>query len=309
MNGKRLAVAVAISMALSVWPAWATSVDTIVAGLYPPRLAEETQQQVAEGARPRSRNQTWAPLAADDHVIVAAYSDEVFSDIRVLRIQNGQGALLWEPPDLLYGDAPEIRVMDLNGDGQQDFVVIFETNQGRSFVSRFYLFDGEAVTCVTGPDGIPGYARFVDIEGDGVVDVVSGQEDLDGNDQTFLYRLTEGGYDEAAQVVYSGTNGRGRGAKPIPKTEHFLSGEASATLLLLNGFSGWPRSAAVEVYLNGEKVISRKQLNENTDHVSVPVTLLTGDPANTITSTVYGKPDAAIRLLICVESADCQKRP
>lgn len=302
MLGRSLIVAALITGSIVPASARASSVDQIVTSFYSPRLAEQEAQAVSDGDFPREHKQAWAPLTSAGDVIAVGYSDGVFADVRVLRIADGRGSLLWEVSELLDGDAPQIQTTDLNGDGHLDFIVTFATGQGRYSVSSIFLFEGQSVTPVS--LGANYYPDSIDINGDGVMELVDGDSDLNGNHWMALYRLTPDGYKKAEPVLYDGVNGRGEKAQPSPKTEHFLSTARSATLLVLNGVGEFPRSAAVEVYLNGERVVSRNQFNETVARVEVPVTLLTNDTPNKITSTVFGKPNAGIELLVYVAKAE-----
>ncbi len=161
-------------------------------------------------------------------------------------------------------------------------MVSLATGQGRSTTSWVFLYDGESVTPVN-PESGYGSVQFVDIDGDGRKELIDSWTDGDDNVIQTLYRLNGGMYSEAEPVFYLGDCVRGTG-KPFAQTGRFSSSASSATLLVLNGVDGAPRSAAIEVELNGQKIVSPDQLNEKVGRRSIPVNLLTDDDlANEIT--------------------------
>lgn len=280
-----------------------SSVEQIVEQFLPQRLIEAQQRDIASGGAPTPYSHTWKPLTASGDVVVAAYSDVIVGDIRVLKIDGGRGSLLWEAPELLDGADPQIDTMDLDGDGHLDFVVTFRTGQGRYTTTWVYLFDGKSVTDVNPPYGF-GIPHFIDVDGDGVKEIVDAYTGEDGNPVQNLYRLRDGKFVKTEPVLYVNNCVRGK-EKPFAQTDSFSSNVPSATLLVVNGVDGAARSAAIEVELNGQKVVSRDQLNEKVAKLTIPVTLLTdGDLANEITCTAFGKPLAMVGLLVYVASPE-----
>jgi len=279
-----------------------SSVDEIVTSFYPPRLTEEENERVSEGGFAYEHSQVWAPLTREGDVIAAAYSNGNFGDVCVLKSTAGRWILMWDAGDLMNGDNPDLETTDMNGDGQLDFMVTFATDQGRKNLSSLFLFDGKTVNPVSFESN--NYPSFVDLDGDGTMELIDSGTDLEGNGSASVFRLTDGRYKQAEPVFFDGTNGRGANAQPKPKTEYFDSTVGSATLLVINGVRTFSRAAAVEVYLNGERVLSKDRLNEKVGRVAVPVTLLTTDVPNKITSTVFGNSNAAIDLIVYVAGAN-----
>jgi len=111
----------------------------------------------------------------------------------------------WSPPKpIIYEHYSNnaydrgVRVLDVNGDGLADFSVGIE-EEGSSCSRYTYINDGDSFeldsnwaipTCVINEDdydGIPTYDQgvaFVDINGDGMVDVVKGMDPIGGNCDT-----------------------------------------------------------------------------------------------------------------------------
>lgn len=283
-----------------------SSTNSIVAGLYPKHLADLIAEDVADGEDSDLRTQAWAPLTPQGDVIAAAYANGNFGEVSLLRISGGSGSVLAEFwTDAMGGADPAIDTLDLNNDGKLDFIVTFKCSQGRETDPWVFLFDGKSITSAT-PLRSDGFSAFVspdaiDLDDDGVMEIMDACWPQGATSEDYcIYRLHSGMYQPAEEVVWDGLNGRAPSGQPVAKEENFLSNVSSATLLLVNGERGSARSAAVDVFLNGQRVISRDQLNETVQQVSVPVTLLTNDQPNTISSTVFGKPNSAIALVIYV---------
>lgn len=281
----------------------ASTTDAVVKQFVPQRLIEAHERAVKAGAPNIPFTQAWKPLTPSADVVVAAYADGMMGDVRVLKIEGDQGSVLWEPEQMFGSEDPRIYTLDIDGDGHLDFIVTFLTGQGRYTTSRVFLFDGTSVKDATPDDGLNA-PEFIDIDGDGVKELVDGYKDDDGNDVSYLYRLKGGEFNQSERVLYFGRFVRGD-AKPVTQTGTFASTVASATLLVVNGADGAPRSAAIDVQLNGEKVVSRDQLNETLENLEIPISLLTGeDVDNQIACTVLGKPGASIGLLVYIASPE-----
>lgn len=307
-----LSILVPLLLTGGAFAASTTSVDSIVAALYPKRLSDEIARDKAEGYCD-ARSQAWAPLTQSGDVVAAAYADHRKGEVALIRISGNSGTVISDFHTVGMGeDTPSIQTVDLNGDGKLDFIVTFVDYQGRDNQSWVFLFDGSTMKSVTPTFADGGFSIltspwFFDIDGDGVVAlmdqcdtdwVASRRPAKDDEEWGCLYRLHGGAYHPTNLIVWMDFGNRGAAAKPPTDASTFYTQIPSATLLLVNGPNGGPRASAADILLNGERVITPNDLNQNVQHVSVPVTLLTNGQPNTITRTVRGKPNAGIGLII-----------
>ncbi len=309
-----LGILVALLVTNGAFAGSVSSVDSIVASLYPKRLSDGIARTKAAGYSD-PRTQAWAALTQSGDVVAAAYASHGDGEVELIRISGNSGTVISDFYTVGMGeDTPSIQTVDLNGDGKLDFIVTFVDNQGRDNQSWVFLFDGSTMKSVTPTFGDGGFSIltspwFFDVDGDGVVELmdqcdpdwVASRHLVDDEDVWgCLYRLAGGVYNPTNLILWMNYGNRGAAAKPPSDASTFYAQVPSATLLLVNGPKGAPRASAADVMLNGEQVIAPNDLNQNVQHVSVPVTLLTNGQPNTITRTVYGKPNAGIGLIIYV---------
>ncbi len=296
MNAKHVCL---IACVIGVWSAsfaLASDVEHVVSSFYPQHLIDLRHRDRSTDL-PDVKEQVWAALNEEGDLIVAAYSNDSYGAIRVIRVSGHEGILLWASTEVLGGSEPEITLMDFDGDGQKDFLVSFSTGQGRYHTSWAYLWNGHKGGAVSPPDGFTS-PDFVDVDSDGVLEVVDGFEDPEGDVQLDLYRLGDHGYVRSEPVVSIWTCGRGEQGKPLEQGTDFYSDRASAVLLVMNGAEESPRAASLKIDLNGQSLVTQSQVNETVGEVSVPVSLRTGDASNHLTCTVFGKPGAFVKLMI-----------
>lgn len=277
--------------------------EDIVRQFYPERLTEESNQDFYDGGPAPFEAYDFAVADLDgtgsDDMIIATYTNGFTAAIRALRMQGG-GASLVDEPDLplLGGVFPDVELLDLDGDGAPEIVVSLSSARGPG-ADWVFKWSGRGLRLI-GPstvdeDGdvstVLGDADFVDINGDGLLEIINPPEedpadpfdvfDLDGN------RLKP--------VNFVGTYVRGAG-KPTESAEIFPSSRGDYLLKIINGDAkGGHRVSSAVIRLNGQVVVGPSELNQNVPEISVRVSLR---ESNTLGVELRSAPDSQITLSI-----------
>jgi hypothetical protein len=187
----------------------------VVASVFPQRLIDESQRDYqAGGPLPF---QTFSYVAADlDHdgsnYLVAAYSNGFSGAVRVLRRANGTARVVAEPDlPLLGGIFPEIRLVDIEGDDRPEVAVSYSSARGPA-ADWLFRWDGAKLT-VFGPttrdesgdiDTELANADFVDVNGDGILEIVNPTESDSGIGGWEVYRLEGSDFVPGGSLCYLG---------------------------------------------------------------------------------------------------------
>ncbi|MBI2838489.1 MAG: VCBS repeat-containing protein, partial [Acidobacteria bacterium] len=193
---------------------------------------------------------------------------------------------------------PYVEPLDLDGDGAPEIVVSLSSARGRE-ADWLFKWSGRGLRLI-GPstvddDGdvstVLGDADFVDINGDGFLEIINPPEedpdepfdvfDLDGN------RLKP--------INFVGTYLRGAG-KPTESVEIFPASRGDYLLKIINGDAkGDHRVSSAVVRLNGRVVVGPNELSQNVSEISVRVSL---QGSNTLGVELRSAPDSQITLSV-----------
>ncbi len=277
--------------------------EDIVRQFYPEWLTEESNADYYEGGPAPFQAYDFAVAdlegTGSDDVIVAAYTNGFSGAVRVLRKQGG-GASLVDEPDLplLGGVFPYVELLDLDGDGTPEIIVSLSSARGPG-ADWVFKWSGRGLRLI-GPstvddDGdvstVLGEADFVDINGDGLLEIINPPEedpdepfdvfDLDGN------RLKP--------LSFVGTYVRSAG-KPTESAEIFPASRGDYLLKIINGDTkGDHRVSSAVVRLNGKVVVGPNEFSQNVPEISVRVSL---QGSNTLGVELRSAPDSQITLSV-----------
>jgi len=216
--------------------------------------------------------------------LAIAYSNGISGVLRILRI-NGEAASLVSERTDLDGSAPGLETPDIDNDHVPEIVVSFRTGRRGERTSYVYRWNGSAIAPLlvddSGRDGGFLNSSFLDIDGDGVLEVVepkstAGDDEVSGTIGSGFdtYKLINGSLLLQTQITtpYVGLFIRGTGA---PKTisEDVTADPGAYVLRISNGDQTGHLVDSAEIRLNGVVILGPSQFKPTKQTISLPVTL------------------------------------
>ncbi len=225
--------------------------------------------------------------------IVAVSDDRV----RVLKTGGGTATVVAEAaPDTMIGSFPQLRLVDLDGDGRPEIVASYPTPRASQSTWIFH-WTGRGLTNIgptvtAGPrhitHSILGLVEFFDVDGDGIPEPV----EFDREDIRIWKRSSDGAFKVVRnQVAYINRYQR-QTAEP-----ELFSGVFNATpgqlleviVIVGKGVTGG------DVHVNGHLVFGPSDLKKPTRLLKRTIKT---EAVNEVESTVDGKPGAAIVVML-----------
>lgn len=301
---------------MSSLSAFAVSDQELVDQFYP----EQLTAQAAKFKKRKLPRQSTFVLADLDNVgtqnyIVAAYSNSIAGDIRVLK-KSGQTANLVSDPRLpaMTGFEPQVSLADLDGDKKPEVLVSFSSARGVEM--NWYFKWQNSQLQIIGPTARDDFGRIVttvtngslaDLNGDGTLSIIDGPsesrpspgEDVDKPVPYQTYSLVNGKYVTSSSLLFSASFTRQAGP-PETKTETFNVDRTDTPYVLrvVNGKSdGTGRVSSGEISLNGKLVVGSDKFNQKVTAFTVPVGV---NSTNQLAVTLKSSPGSHI--LVTVES-------
>lgn len=279
----------------------AATLDDAVAAGYPAVLS----QTAAQHHYTNDRQQAYVVAG---NAVVAAYSNGHVGGVALLTL-NGNGATLQQTiRDHQTGKNPDVSVVDLDADGQPEFVVRFDLGPRGGSQTWIYSLRGGRLTLISPTDSrgnsLLGYPDIIDVDGSGRMEIVDAENDGDSREEPVIVErhwvLANGAFQERAALDFYKTFFREKGS-PVTNTETFSIEAASVgkpyRLTVINGgeLGADARSSSGTITLNGVTVSGPSDFNPQRGSWTIPVTL---QADNTITVRLDGKPGSRIVIAI-----------
>ncbi len=294
------------------------TVEQLVEQFFPQRLIDESEIDFRQGGPAPFRASEFVLADLDGvrkrNYIVAAYSNGFSGAILVLKQQNNTAVPVHEPNlRLLSGIFPGIQLIDINGDVKPEVAVSFSSARGPAF-SWIFSWSGSELTLI-GPSSTDEHGDvhtsivdpdFVDIDGDGILDIVqgpadgpipSGLEDSIPPESYRIYSFDGQKFRLSRSPSYFGTFFRQTGA-PALKSARFRADltEVPYLLKIVNGDGkGKDKVSSAEVQLNGVLVAGPERFNQQVREIVVPVKL---DKSNVLSVELRGAPGGQITVTV-----------
>ena len=277
----------------------------IVKSFFPQKLRDESEQDFISGGPEPSEFFDFElgdlENTGSKDFIVAAYTNGFSGVIRVLR-KRGDSFILADEPDLplLGGVLPKVKLLNLDTEPRPEVIVSFSSARGPSS-DWVFRWDGNTLNLVgptiTDENGdtstILSEADFVDLDGDGVMEIVN-PSSLDDNQIYQVYKINGS---QVKTLNFFGTFIR-NSAKPIANTRTFSVAIVDTPYLLHvvngNGKKDSLVSSAV-IKLNEDVVAGPQQFNKNKSGFIIPISLLSN---NTLNVDLQSKPGSQITIFI-----------
>jgi hypothetical protein len=230
--------------------------------------------------------------------------------VRVIKKQGAIGSVVAEPSlPLMAGVYPFVTLVDLDGDGRPEVVVTLTSVTGFD-ADWIFKWDGTNLNFVgpyeVEPDGnvatVLGDAAFVDLNGDGVLDIVNPPEpvclsrDTPDTDPFTVFTLSGGTY-VSTGITFNFFESffRAQGA-PTTVTRSFTidNPNTAYVMRIANGDnSGGNRVSSAEIYVNGNQVLGPSAFNQEVGAMTVPISLAS---SNTISVKLNSAPGSELTI-------------
>ena len=260
----------------------------IVEQFWPRQLLNDDAADVAEHGPPSTARFVF--VAADlngtgrKEFLVALYVWAGGGAMRVLKKQGDTAVVVDEPKlcPFIGGGVflPEVSAMDLDKSGRPAILAGNTDNYGRP-QPWIFKWDGTGLKSLGAQTPVRGLPctdlvdpLFVDLDGDGVFEIVNGFEserpDQTGPARTRVYKLENGVYKQTGIFEYF-FYGIGAGGEDTFLARH---PEAPYVVTVANG-SGKdePPVGAAEIRLNGQLIAGADKINRKSRYLSIPVTV------------------------------------
>lgn len=308
-----------LSLALAaVSPAQTNSDEAIALQFYPDRLVQDFAKYAEPGSELVRR---FSVLRADldgtgiPNYLVAAYTNGGHGAVRVIRTTS-EGSFLVADPDLLTmgGIAPKIELFDLDADRRPEVIASFLQNRH----SENWIFKwSDQKLAVFGPVSLDKYgnpiseigdAQFLDLDADGVPEIIQAVYDASGQPAAnpyVVYHLKDGKYAEEKDTIYYGLFVR-QADKPAKFEQTFAVADINSpfTLRVINGDeTGKNQVTAAEIRLNGVTVVTPDRFKQKARVSELPIKL---QSQNHLQVELRSAPETELTLV--VESRSPQAR-
>jgi len=282
--------------------------DTLVMQFYPSALTSESVADFGLGGPPpfTAYDYRYANLdgPGSQQYIVAAFSNGFSGRVAVLRKQ-GSSAMQVAAPDfpLMGGVRPTVALYDVEGDGKPEVLISFTAARGSS-ADWLLKWDGSTLRSI-GPavqDAQGNIATslveadFVDINGDGILEIINAPETTNGVFQVF--KLSNGSYENAGVTIDAYyTFARGSGApKNEVRTFSVANHTAPHLVTIVNGdITGLNRVSSAVIRLNGVSIAGPERFSQKVLNITIPVSV-TG--SNTLEVELRSEPGSQLSIAI-----------
>jgi len=258
--------------------------------------------------------------------LVAAYSNGVAAVVRVIK----EGAVVAEPSlPSMSGAFLGITLIDLDGDGRPEVVVAAGSGTGSAWSSNWiFKWDGRNLNFI-GPSEIDsqgnvstvlGNADFVDLVGDGRLDLVNPPEPDDPSGSYTVFAMVGGIYKPTNLTFdFYDTFVRAKD-EPATTTESFSIADPNAAYMMTivttkifkkdddhnqgrhnhkgDDYSddrdgGDKQLCTADIYLNGNQIALPRMLNPKAPALRIPISVKS---SNSISVTVTGTPESEVTI-------------
>lgn len=256
----------------------------------------------------------WSVLPIDlghtgrNDYLAVGYANGQVGYLRIIRLGEIPTLAGESSPAVECESQPFLEAVDLDGDGKPEVSMSCRIgNRGSQFHS-FFKWTGGGVTPLNPVDEgqAPAWApireaSLVDIDGDGVLDVLEASAeagvDADGfvTQDYAIYRLVG---DKLAKsptgVIYFSKFLRGTGA-PVTVTEHFTAPSGTFIMTIVNGTRGENMVDSAVVTLNGVKILSPASFSNRSRLIQTDVML---GARNTLSVELRSAPGSYVHVLL-----------
>jgi hypothetical protein len=277
----------------------------IVASHYPTVLSAALAEDGDD--TPANRQQSYVPIAADGmDYIVAAYSNRATGAVVLLQKKDGSYVDVQEIAARLGEREPHVDAVDVDADGIPEAVVTYEYGMRSATEAHIYRLAHGQLQLISPTDGdgnsIIGFPRFLDINGNGVLDLENDRWDSVTPPVVVKerYTLQNGKYAAAQPFDFCRTFYRGSG-KPVTDRANIaipqsLVGKPFRLVIVNGGSSGEElRVSAATISLNGATIANQSNFSQQSSSVSVPVSL---QQTNVLGVMLDGKPSSRVTIIV-----------
>jgi hypothetical protein len=321
--------AIGLLMAIIISPAKAqqNTEEAIVNQYFPQSLIAESTADFNAGGPPPFQASDFVVADLDgtevSNYLVAAYTKGFSAVVRVIKRQGTSGSVVAEPSlPLMGGVYPFVTLVDLEGNGRPAVVVTLTSAAGFD-ADWVFNWDGTNLNLI-GPSQVGadrnaatllGDAAFVDLNGNGILDIVNPPEPIGlstgaFNSEPFTVFALSGGTYVPTSVAFNffETFARAKG-EPATITKSFSTANPGAAYVMTIAtgdvvrtgryhddhwrHDGRERIEAAEIWLNGVEVVHLSDFEQIPRVLKVPVSL---DSSNTISVRLFGTPGAQLTI-------------
>jgi hypothetical protein len=308
-----IAAAVILTTFVSVSEAQQSGDDALVAQFFPRPLIDESVSDFNSGGPPPFQTSNYVAADLDGtgiaQYLVAAYTNGFSAVARVIKKQGTTGSVVAEPPlPLMAGVYPFVDLVDLDGDGRPEVVITLTSAAGFD-ADWIFKWDGLNLNSIgpseVGTDGntstILGDADFVDLNGNGILDIINPPEpinlsDAPNTDPFTVFALSGGTYVSTGITFdYYETFARATGA-PVAVTRTFSSANPNTAyvMTIANGDGhGGNRVSSADVYLNGYQIVGPSAFNQQVSVLKIPISVAA---SNTLAVTLKSAPGSQLTI-------------
>jgi hypothetical protein len=275
--------------------------DAIARNFYPDALRQDCIAYSGEDLPPLYAFARRDLAGSGNQLLVVVYSNGRKGSVRVIDTA-GAPAVIGRIDELL-GGRPTIELFDFDNDGRPEVIValpatrydqtsILKWSNGQLVHWGPTRVDHHGVTRTLLPT-----VQYLDLDGDGIVEIIVPRDVDAGADTDTVYHLAGGKWTEAPPTIFRYLFSRLPGA-PTANHTTFTAPQTMrrAVLRLVNGDSKCAHQVTSgEVRLNGTVVVSENDLEKKTRTINIPVQLR---PDNHLDVEIRSAPGATLTISI-----------